>query len=160
MSPRRISPASVVRLLGVWRGERGGPAYGQLADSLRLLILDGRLALDVVLPGERELATALEVSRTTVTTAFARLRDDGFLERRQGAGARTRLPAGPGERGCCSSPPSPRCCSRPHRPKPHRPRLPCRALAWFCRSSSSPHVSHASRSAALWRAAAASSATP
>ena len=42
---------------------------------------------------------ALEVSRTTVTTAFARLRDDGFLERRQGAGARTRLPAGPGERG-------------------------------------------------------------
>ncbi|WP_293682529.1 PLP-dependent aminotransferase family protein [uncultured Phenylobacterium sp.] len=99
MSPRRISPASVVRLLGAWRGERVGPAYGQLSDSLRLLILDGRLALDVVLPGERELAAALEVSRTTVTAALARLRDDGFLERRQGAGARTRLPAGPGERG-------------------------------------------------------------
>lgn len=99
MSPRRISPASIVRLLGAWRTERLGPAYAQLADALRLLVLDGRLALDVVLPGERELAQALEVSRTTVTAALARLRDDGFLERRQGAGARTRLPTGPGERG-------------------------------------------------------------
>ncbi|WP_293906349.1 PLP-dependent aminotransferase family protein [Phenylobacterium sp.] len=89
----------MTRLLGPWRGERVGPAYGQLADSLRLLILDGRLPLDVVLPGERELAQTLEVSRTTVTAALARLRDDGFLDRRQGAGARTRLPGGPGERG-------------------------------------------------------------
>src|SRR5678816_2168867 len=87
MSPRRISPASVVRLLGAWRGERVGPAYSQLADSLRLLVLDGRLPLDVVLPGERELASALEVSRTTVTAAFAQPRDEGFLERRQGGGA-------------------------------------------------------------------------
>ncbi|ODT88971.1 PLP-dependent aminotransferase family protein [Phenylobacterium sp. SCN 70-31] len=98
MSPRRIGPASLSRLLGAWRAERGS-AYRQLADSLRLLILDGRLPLDVVLPGERELAATLEISRTTVTAALARLRDDGFLERRQGAGARTRLPAGPGDRG-------------------------------------------------------------
>ena len=102
MSLRRIGPASLTRLLGAWRGERVGPAYRQLADSLRLLILDGRLPLDVVLPGERELAAALEVSRTTVTVALACLRDDGFLERRQGAGARTRLPAGPGQRGMAS----------------------------------------------------------
>jgi DNA-binding transcriptional MocR family regulator len=99
MSHRRIGPASLTRLLGAWRGERTGPAYRQLADSLRLLILDGRLPLVVVLPGERELAVALEVSRTTVTAALGRLRDDGFLDRRQGAGARTRLPAGPGQRG-------------------------------------------------------------
>lgn len=99
MSPRRIGPASLNRLLGAWRGERTGPAYRQLADGLRLLILDGRLPLEVVLPGERELAQALEVSRTTVTAALGCLRDDGFLDRRQGAGARTRLPAGPGERG-------------------------------------------------------------
>lgn len=98
MSPRRFGPTSVIRLLGAWRGERAGPAYRQLADGLRLLILDGRLPLDVVLPGERELAQTLEVSRTTVTAAFATLRDEGFLDRRQGAGARTRLPAGPGER--------------------------------------------------------------
>lgn len=99
MTSRRIGPASLVRLLGAWRGEKTGPAYRQLADALRLLILDGRLPLEVVLPGERELAQALEVSRTTVTAALARLRDDGFLDRRQGAGARTRLPAGPGGRG-------------------------------------------------------------
>lgn len=107
MSHRRIGPVSLTRLLGAWHGERQaggsiGPAYRQLADSLRLLILDGRLPLDVVLPGERELAVALEVSRTTVTAALGRLRDDGFLERRQGAGARTRLPTGPGERGTSS----------------------------------------------------------
>lgn len=99
---RRIGPASLTRLLGAWRGEQAGPAYRQLADSLRLLILDGRLPLDVVLPGERELASTLEVSRTTVTAALARLRDDGFLDRRQGAGARTRLPRGPGDRGVAS----------------------------------------------------------
>jgi DNA-binding transcriptional MocR family regulator len=99
MSTRRIGPASLTRLLGAWRGDTAGPAYRRLADSLRLLILDGRLPLDVVLPGERELASALEVSRTTVTAAMARMRDEGFLERRQGAGARTRLPAGPGARG-------------------------------------------------------------
>ena len=99
---RRIGPASLTRLLGAWRGESVGPAYRQLADRLRLLILDGRLPLDVVLPGERELAAALEVSRTTVTAALARLRDDGFLDRRQGAGALTRLPRGPGQRGMTS----------------------------------------------------------
>jgi DNA-binding transcriptional MocR family regulator len=102
MSFRRIGSASLIRLLGVWRGAGAGPVYRQLADGLRLVILDGRLALDVVLPGERELANALEVSRTTVTAAFVRLRDDGFLDRRQGAGARTRLPTGPGQRGMAS----------------------------------------------------------
>ena len=61
MSPRRLGPASLIRLLGAWRGERAGPAYRQLAEALRLLILDGRLPLDVVLPGERELALILEI---------------------------------------------------------------------------------------------------
>ncbi len=98
MSPRRIRAASLMRLLGAWRGDQAGPAYRQLADGLRLLILDGRLPLDVVLPGERELAQSLEVSRTTVTGAFTRLREQGFLQSRQGAGARTRLPTGPGHR--------------------------------------------------------------
>jgi DNA-binding transcriptional MocR family regulator len=99
MTARRVSVASLVRLLGAWRAVSGAPAYGRLADAIRLLILDGRLALGVVLPGERELAEGLEVSRTTVTAAMARLRDAGFLERRPGAGARTRLPEGPGARG-------------------------------------------------------------
>lgn len=102
MNARRIGPASLTRLLGAWRGQGAGPTYVRLADGLRLLILDGRLPLEVVLPGERELASALEVSRTTVSAALARLRDGGFLERRQGAGAKTRLPAGPGDRGQAS----------------------------------------------------------
>lgn len=99
MSTRRFSAASLVRLLGGWRGDGGrGAAYGRLADGVRLLILDGRLPLEVTLPGERELAQALDLSRTTVTAAFAQLREQGFLASRPGAGARTRLPAGPGQR--------------------------------------------------------------
>ncbi|MEO8115986.1 MAG: winged helix-turn-helix domain-containing protein, partial [Phenylobacterium sp.] len=101
MTGRRLSPASLVRLLGAWRagGPGQGSAYRQLADGLRLLILDGRLPLDVRLPGERELAQALDLSRTTVGAAFAQLRDLGYLASRQGSGHRTRLPDGPGRRG-------------------------------------------------------------
>src|SRR5690606_31268635 len=68
------------------------PLWRQLADALRLLILDGRLALDTRLPGERELASALNVSRTTVSSALAHLRDEGYLESRHGSGSRVILP--------------------------------------------------------------------
>ena len=96
---RRISAASLVRSLGVWRSDgAGGSTYRRLAERVRLLILDGRLPLEVTLPGERELAAALMVSRTTVTAAFRQLRDEGFLDSRQGAGARTRLPQEPAQR--------------------------------------------------------------
>lgn len=70
------------------------PAYAGLADSLRLLIGDGRIALGSRLPSERDLTDALGVSRTTVTRAYAELRDRGFAEARQGAGTFTRLPGG------------------------------------------------------------------
>lgn len=100
MTFRRISLASLVRLLGAWRAAKDrGAAYRQLADALRLVVLDGRLPLGVRLPGERELAQALEVSRTTVSAAFARLRDEGYLSSRQGSGSVTSLPEGPGRRG-------------------------------------------------------------
>lgn len=65
---------------------------------MRLLILDGRLPLAARLPGERELAQALGLSRTTVSAAYGRLRDDGFLIGGQGAAARTSLPTGPAPR--------------------------------------------------------------
>jgi DNA-binding transcriptional MocR family regulator len=100
MTTRRISLASLVRLLGAWRASRErGAAYRQLADALRLVILDGRLPLSVRLPGERELAQVLDVSRTTVSAAFALLRDEGYLASRQGSGSLTSLPEGPGQRG-------------------------------------------------------------
>ena len=70
------------------------PAYAGLADSLRQLIGDGRIALDTRLPSERDLTDALAVSRTTVTRAYAELRDRGFAEARQGAGTFTRIPGG------------------------------------------------------------------
>ena len=87
--------ASVVRLLGRWQVEGSHePTYQQLAAGLRLLILDGRLALDSRLPGERDFAKTLEISRGTVAAAFAVLRADGYLVSRQGSGSRTAVPAG------------------------------------------------------------------
>jgi DNA-binding transcriptional MocR family regulator len=80
----------LVRLLGGWR-ERG-PAYGALASRIRALVLDGRLAQETRLPAERDLARTLGVSRTTVAAAYERLRGEGFLRSRQGAGSWTALP--------------------------------------------------------------------
>src|SRR3954449_2546413 len=79
------------RLLGAWRSAR--PGYMALAAAIRLLVLDGRLPLRTRLPGERELAAALGVSRTTAAAAYASLRDEGFLISRRGAGSWTTLPA-------------------------------------------------------------------
>ncbi len=70
----------------------GRPYYRELAEAVRGLILDGRLAVGVRLPAERHLADALGVSRTTVTAAYDRLRGRGYLESRQGSGSRTALP--------------------------------------------------------------------
>jgi DNA-binding transcriptional MocR family regulator len=70
------------------------PAYAGLADALTLLIGDGRIGLGTRLPSERELTEALGVSRTTVTRAYAALRDAGYAEARQGAGTFTRVPGG------------------------------------------------------------------
>ncbi len=98
MPRRSIGPVSLMRHLGAWRTPGAGAAYRQLAGAVRLLILDGRLPLAARLPGEREMAQALGLSRTTVSTAYGRLRDDGFLTGGQGAAARTSLPAGPGPR--------------------------------------------------------------
>ena len=95
MSTSSLRPPSLIRLLGAWRAaDSPEPAYRQLAQALRMLVLDGRVALDVRLPGERELAAALGLSRTTIAAAFDRLREEGYLESRQGSGSVTRLPAG------------------------------------------------------------------
>jgi len=70
------------------------PAYAGLAEALVLLIGDGRIPLDTRLPSERDLTAALGVSRTTVTRAYAELRDAGYAEARRGAGTFTRVPGG------------------------------------------------------------------
>jgi DNA-binding transcriptional MocR family regulator len=86
-----LNAAALSRLLGPWN--RGaGPAYRELADVVRLLILDGRVPLDTALPSERALSAALGVSRTTVTAAYTSLREQGFLSSGQGSRGRTRIP--------------------------------------------------------------------
>jgi DNA-binding transcriptional MocR family regulator len=84
------------RLLTSWqvRGPNRRPEYRVLASAVRGLLVDGRLALGVRLPAERELATALGISRTTVTAAYRELRESGHLTSRRGAGSWTALPSG------------------------------------------------------------------
>lgn len=68
------------------------PAYRDLTERLRMLIVDGRLPDGIRLPSERELATAVGVSRTTSTRAYAELKDLGFVVSRQGSGSVVRVP--------------------------------------------------------------------
>jgi len=96
MSARVIAAARVAALIGDFDRE---PAYKGLAEGLRVLITDGRLPVGVRLPSERELTDALGVSRTTVTRAYAELRDIGFLVSRQGSGSVASLPASRAYRG-------------------------------------------------------------
>jgi DNA-binding transcriptional MocR family regulator len=87
-----ISARRVAVLVGAF--DRS-PAYAGLADALVLLIGDGRIPADTRLPSERELTEALGVSRTTVTRAYAAVRDAGYADARQGSGTYTRVPGGP-----------------------------------------------------------------
>ncbi|MEO5653601.1 MAG: PLP-dependent aminotransferase family protein [Marmoricola sp.] len=93
---RLVPAARVATLLGDF--DRS-PAYRGLAEGLRVLITDGRVPVGVRLPSERELTDALAVSRTTVTRAYAELRDHGFVVSRQGSGSVASLPASRGHRG-------------------------------------------------------------
>ncbi len=90
-SARSISAPRTATLVGDF--DRS-PAYAGLADALTLLIGDGRIPLGTRLPSERELTDALGVSRTTVTRAYAALRDAGYAEALQGSGTFTRVPGG------------------------------------------------------------------
>nr|WP_236051981.1 PLP-dependent aminotransferase family protein [Nonomuraea cypriaca] len=85
-----MSATQVARLVDVDPGAR--PYYRALADGVRALIMDGRLPVRVRMPAERHLAETLQVSRTTVTSAYDLLRERGYLESRQGSGSWTALP--------------------------------------------------------------------
>lgn len=87
-----ISASRIASLVGDFPRS---PAYVGLAEALRELIGDGRIGYGSRLPSERDLTAALGVSRTTVTRAYAVLRETGFAEARQGSGTFTRLPGGP-----------------------------------------------------------------
>jgi DNA-binding transcriptional MocR family regulator len=86
-----VAPASLAGVLGdEWR-RPGGSAHA-LAEALRALVVDGRLAVRTRVPSERALAPELGVSRGTVSRAYDRLREDGFLVSARGAGSWLTLP--------------------------------------------------------------------
>ncbi|MGW0765684.1 aminotransferase-like domain-containing protein [Streptomyces sp. NPDC002676] len=81
-----------VAALGAWRN-RPGTLAGSLAAAVREAVVDGGLPAGTRLPSERDLARTLHLSRGTVVTALALLRDDGWLATRHGSGSVVRLPA-------------------------------------------------------------------
>ncbi|NVM96008.1 PLP-dependent aminotransferase family protein [Arthrobacter wenxiniae] len=85
-----VTGRRLARELGEWRS--AGPAYRALADRIRVLLMDGRLASGTRLPAERELSGALGLSRTTVAAAYSKLRDDGYLASVRGSGSTLVLP--------------------------------------------------------------------
>ncbi|MBB5996509.1 PLP-dependent aminotransferase family protein [Streptomonospora salina] len=87
---RRINGHLLARLVG--RSAEGRPYYLALGRAVSGLVLDGRVPTFTRLPAERDLAAALGVSRNTVTAAYSWLRENGFLDSRQGAGSWTVLP--------------------------------------------------------------------
>src|ERR1700712_2108336 len=102
----RISATTLAKRLGPPAAGNDQPTYKALADRIRAAVLDGRLAVATGLPSERELASGLALSRTTVGAAYALLREQGWLESRRGSGSTLRLPApagGPGNSGRAGS---------------------------------------------------------
>lgn len=87
-----VSSRALNALLDSWRAS-SAPGYLALADRIRLLVLDGRLPVGTRLPSERDLCAHLGVSRTTVASAYAALRDSGHVESVRGSGSVVRLPA-------------------------------------------------------------------
>ncbi len=62
------------------------PMYRQLAAELREQIVSGAMAEGYRLPPERELASRLEVNRTTVLQAYQQLKDEGLIASKVGKG--------------------------------------------------------------------------
>src|ERR1700712_5306344 len=87
-----LSSRALGLLLGAWRDDNDSPAYVALSERIRLLVLDGRIPLGTRIPAERDLASQLNVSRTTITAAYGELRDAGYLESQRGSGSVARLP--------------------------------------------------------------------
>jgi DNA-binding transcriptional MocR family regulator len=84
-----IAPPSLAAMLA---GRSRSPAG--LADGLRALVVDGRLAVRTRVPSERALAAELGISRGSVSRAYDRLREEGYLASRRGAGSWLTLPGG------------------------------------------------------------------
>ncbi len=84
MATRWLTAAQLAGLLGgrPWQP----PVYRDLAERIRLLVMDGQLPDGFRMPSERDLSAGLDLSRTTVTHAYALLRRLDVLIARRGAG--------------------------------------------------------------------------
>ena len=80
-----LTGAQLADLLGHW-SVLDGPLYRLLATRIAHLADTGELPAGVRLPAERQLASAISVSRNTATAAYQLLRDEGLAQTRQGAG--------------------------------------------------------------------------
>jgi DNA-binding transcriptional MocR family regulator len=87
-----IAPSSLAAMLG---GASRRPAG--LADGLRTLVVDGRLSVRTRVPSERALAHELRISRGSVSRAYDRLREEGYLASRRGAGSWLTVPGAGGQ---------------------------------------------------------------
>lgn len=72
-------------MLGRWSAG-SGPLYARLAEALRTAIARGDIPPDTRLPAERQLAKSLNVSRSTVVSAYDVLYSEGLVSRRRGSG--------------------------------------------------------------------------
>lgn len=83
----RRSTDQFASLLGLW-STGTGPLYVQLSETIGRLLDAGVLRDGEILPPERALASALQVARGTVVSAYGSLAERGLVERTQGSGTR------------------------------------------------------------------------
>jgi DNA-binding transcriptional regulator YhcF (GntR family) len=67
--------------------QSGVPAVRQISDSLRILLVEERLAPGMQLPSMRRLAMELGVHFSTVAEAYRELAAEGWLDLKHGRGA-------------------------------------------------------------------------
>ncbi|HUR73323.1 MAG TPA: PLP-dependent aminotransferase family protein [Sporichthya sp.] len=89
----QTNPSELARVLSGWTDGGHGTLPQRLAYGLRCAIGSGLINDGAKLPPERDLARALAVSRSTITTALDLLRDEGLVESRQGSGTLVRGPS-------------------------------------------------------------------
>lgn len=88
---------AVEQLLGLMQGVAappGLPFYRAVAHRIRSLAVAGRLPIGAQLPSERDVAVALEVSRTTTASAYRVLAETGVIETSHGRRATLQVPGG------------------------------------------------------------------
>ncbi|MBK3580618.1 winged helix-turn-helix transcriptional regulator [Streptomyces sp. MBT65] len=75
-------------MTGTGKDEAGGQEFRRVAEELRVRMADGVYPLGSYLPAQLALATEFGVSRNTVQRVLEELRNEGWIESRQGKGSR------------------------------------------------------------------------